>query len=283
MRSILLSLLLIAGPASIAGCRAPASDISPSADEARPPDEPSPSEPAENYYYAELAKHVPIVCGRRFDLPLPTLEQVEELLRWVLPRAGKNRDVWFIHARANWKFEEGRKLSAAVYFTPERESARLRKGVFASLDLAGVQVFAIKAIRERLGLEPQPIKSPPLREYWQVSLKDHPFAETFEVPDGTLLPFPKPEGFSELEVIKIVDFVRTNPKQSQTDPNRVSSASLWGLDGPLPILSINKRDGVIDVYTGTREGSLSGSGQFIWLKQTDNDTFDVLATGFWVS
>ncbi|MCH8807170.1 MAG: hypothetical protein IH986_13935 [Planctomycetes bacterium] len=217
---------------------------------------------------------MPIVRGLRFDHPPPTQEQVEELLRLVLAEAGMNRDVWFIHARANWKFEEGRKLSAAVYFTPERESARLRKGVFASLDQANLRFFAIKAIRERLGLEPQPIKSPPLREYWQVSLKDHPFAETFEVPDGTLLQFPNPEGFSELEVIKIVDFVRTNPKQPQTDPS---------FDGARPIFSIKKRDGVIEVHTGTMEGSLSGGGQLIWLMPTGDDTFDVLATGFWVS
>ncbi|MCH8807171.1 MAG: signal recognition particle receptor subunit alpha, partial [Planctomycetes bacterium] len=80
MRSILLPLLLIAGPASIAGCRAPATDISPSTDEVRPPNGPPAIEPAENIDYAELARNVPIVAGGRFAHPAPTQEQLEELL-----------------------------------------------------------------------------------------------------------------------------------------------------------------------------------------------------------
>lgn len=283
MRSILLSLLLIAGLASIAGCRAPASDISPSADEVRPPNGPPAIEPAENIDYAELARNVPIVAGGRFAHPAPTQEQLEELLRWVLPRAGKNRDVWFIYARANWKLETGRELNATVYFTPKRESARLRKGVSRHVGLSIARILELEALIEQLEAQPQPKESPPLPEYWQISLKGHPFAEMLEVPDGTLLPFPKPEGLSEQEVIEIVDFVRTNPKQPQTDPNRVSSASLWGFDGSRPILSINKSDGVIEVRSGTREGILSGSGQIIRLMRTGDDTFDVLAIGQWVS
>ena len=286
MRSILLSLLLIAGLASIAGCRAPASDISPSADEVRPPNGPPAIEPAENIDYAELARNVPIVAGGRFAHPAPTQEQLEELLRWVLPRAGKNRDVWFIYARANWKSETGRELNATVYFTPKRESARLRKGVSRHVGLSIARILELEALiaaLERLETQPQPVEASQLPEYWQVSLKDHPFAETLEVPDGTLLPFPKPEGLSEQEVIEIVDFIRTNPRQLQQASHRSFSVSQRGFDGARPILSINKSDGVIEVRSGTSEGILSGSGQVIRLMRTGDDTFDVLAIGKWVS
>ena len=123
-----------------------------------------------------------------------------------------------------------------------------------------------------------------LRNYYQISQADEPFDKKLEVPNGSMLPFDAPEGFSADEVIDIVDFVRSNP--TYTPPPSKEHPNSFRLptqcDGSDPILAIRKKDDIIEVRTGTTQGPLSGLGQFVQLVNEGED-FKVISIGMWVS
>ena len=113
----------------------------------------------------------------------------------------------------------------------------------------------------------------------QVSLEDHPFGEDLDTPSGTLLPFPVPEGFTDDEVIEIVDFIRTNP-EIVSGPNTIPLVRRF--NGSAPIIKIERRDGQIEVTCGVLEGPLSGSGEVIRCIKEDG-SYQVVSLGWWVS
>ncbi len=117
---------------------------------------------------------------------------------------------------------------------------------------------------------------PELDEYIQVSDENQPFDDAPTVPGGALLPFIAPAGFSEEEIVEIVDFVRTSPEPVYS-PNVVP---VWHVDGTEPIVSISKVDGIITVETGSQEGLLCGGGSFLECQKVGS-TFEVINVGFW--
>ncbi len=193
---------------------------------------------------------VPVVYNYRFEhLPLSE-SQVEDLMNRGEMTCPDDRDLWFLYVTANWERTGVRHPAATVYFTPEEHTPRLRKGKYAFGTL------------------------PPAHEYWQVSRKHKPFKGAPQVPGIALLPFPKPIGFSEEEVIEIVDFVRTNPEHAQTGAVFCGSS---------PILSIVRGGDNIEVMTGAIQGMLAGTGQLLTCKKRKDGTFEVLSVATWVS
>jgi len=207
----------------------------------------------------------------RFDHPPLTDAQVEALLTRAQRCCPEGQQPWFIYVVANWKEPEGRRPAATVYFTPGEAAGRVRKGKF---ECGGVAEAELAKIRKALGAEEAREAARGVCEYWQVSRRDEPFTEDVDVPDVGILPFPRPIGFTENEVVELIDFIRTNPERDNC---------AVAFDGSQPILSITRSDDVITVRTGTIEAMLAGSGQFLTCKRKTDGTFEVLSIGIWVS
>ena len=234
--------------------------------------------------FADLAKRVPIVRNMRFDHPAPTIAQIEAILRVAAPRCPKGQEVWFLHVRANWKDDEGRRAVATVYFTPHKRTERLRAGHFtnAQSTLSPWQKTLMRMLRqfEESVEDRSPTRSRTVLPYWQVSRADRPFGDKLTVPDESLLPFGVPEGLTQKKVIKIVDFVRSGPA-IRNAPG--SYPLVHKLHDSLPIYSIEKQDDVIEILTGVQQDFLAGSGEFLRCREREDGSFEVLAIGLWYS
>jgi len=228
------------------------------------------------------APYVPTVYYTRLNPITMTEAQFTEVLAIAKARAPANRRVWFILVRSNWEYDGELQLGATVHYSPDVSGARLRKGKCTSMGI-GPFTTKMEALLRKLeteGLaEPGNEGSDALSDYWQVSLRDQPFNETLGVPRGTLLPFDPPEGLPDDEVIEILDYLRTCPPQPQ-QPG--SFAFPERFDGDAPIRSIERRDGGIEVRSGTQEGLLSGHGESVRLVKKQ-DGFHVESIGNWNS
>jgi hypothetical protein len=229
---------------------------------------------------------VPIVYGPRHHLPPgdPPLsaEQLQTILQRAQARCPEGQRVWFIHALANWDMGERREASVEVFFTPETQTARLRKGRFIRyVDRSPELMAAVEALlREWDGGTTAPRAPEPLPEYWQVSRPDHPFTGQPGLPRGSLIPFPAPEGFTEDEVIEIVDFVRSKPRQRQ---ERGTIAVPGSLDTSLPIHRMLRDGDIIEVWTGVQEDMLAGAGEILRCRKKADGGFEVISIGRWYS
>ena len=91
-----------------------------------------------------------------------------------------------------------------------------------------------KAVAKERGVAGTPAARS-LGEYVQVSLKERPFGGDLGTPKGTLLPLRAPQGFTDEEIIEIVDFIRTNPEGVKR-PNSVLHPERF--NGSAPIIEI---------------------------------------------
>lgn len=232
---------------------------------------------------AELAKRVPIVRNTRFSHPPPTHEQLQRVLRKVMDKCPEEQKVWFICLHANWKVDGERRLVLTVYFTPTETSGRIRKGRFVHVN-EQFEEFIEEVLANFSAPDDidQPGNEDETPEYWQVSLAGEPFSDELATPQRRMLPFPRPVGFTDQEVVEIVDFVRASHKAlkafGKAIPTHVRKVASQ------PILAIERKEGgVIAVRTGTQEGILSGSGKFLHLRRQDDGRFVIVSWGSWVS
>ena len=93
------------------------------------------------------------------------------------------------------------------------------------------------------------------------------------------MPFAPPIGFTDTEIIEIVDFARTSPGKTDAPKMGVTVSKLYG---SAPIISIKKVGDGFDVRTGSVEGFLSGIGTFMHCIRAE-DGFKVVSLGLWVS
>ena len=223
---------------------------------------------------------VPVVYYLRFENQPPlTSAQVERLLALTDPDCPRGQRVWFIYVTANWE-REGRLLAhACVYFTPESRGPRLRKGRCRPVDEGLLDLFRdLSDLTEVL----EPARSLPMtEEYWQVSRADRPFGGHLDTPGLDELPFPAPCDFTEDEVVRLVDFVRTNPAQPIND-----SGAIWvtsRLDVSVPVYSISRCGSRVEVRTGAIQGLCAGHGEMLECIEEEDGTFRVLGIGRWDS
>jgi hypothetical protein len=216
----------------------------------------------------------------RFDHPPLTAAQVERVVARAAPSCPEGQNLWFIYVTAIWEREGQLQARAKVYFTPEGQTPRLRKGRYVLIDEIWADLMA--RLVESLPFAERPRDTPraDVDEYWQVSLQEEPFGEDLAVPSGTLLPFEKPADFAEEQIIRLVDLVRTNPCQPQ-QANKIRSASRF--DGRAPIVWISRRGDVVDIHTGAMQGPVAGHGQLLECKIRDDGSFEVVGIGFWNS
>ena len=236
---------------------------------------------------AAEARRVPVVLHSRFNPTPLTDEQMCEILGEARRLAPRGKDVWFILLKSNGEYEGALRYCVNVYFTPDIATARLRKGRYIGLGGGFEEIREI--IQKLFDAEDQAARQGDshttkerqfvrLHEYYQVSLCDEPFGDDLGAPSGTLLPFAAPEGVSDVEVVEVVDFARTNPAV-QPRPNTFPVPSRF--NGSAPVIGIERKDGMIEILCGVSEGMLSGMGELMQCKKEDG-TLKVVALGQWV-
>src|SRR5262249_9680106 len=173
----------------------------------------------------------------------------------------------------------GRSYRVIVYFTPARQTERIRHGKLLMLDSSMSEVSAIIArMQGKPTSQPAP-RSGPLQDYVQISPVGERFARRLDVPNDPVLPFRAPIGFSDDELIRIVEHVRRG-LCTRNPTNTIPLPSQFLPD--LPMLSIERDGNQIRIRTGSQEGPLSGSGELL-ICEPDGDSFRTISIGHWVS
>lgn len=208
-----------------------------------------------------------VIYHPRFKPEPLTNEQSAILSRRIDSTKLDRKEVWFVRVLYN----RNKDLTAKIYFMPEATSDRTRKGKYIYHRLVDF---------ESVGKLTEEAPTPEYFEYYQVSPKQNTFgAEAAIPPQNSMLPFAAPEGFSEQEVVKIVDFVRSAPKvKLKTRPGLI----YLQIRQNLPIMTIKRQGQIIEVKTGTQEGGLSGRGQFLEIQKT-HEGYELIGVQEWVS
>jgi hypothetical protein len=227
---------------------------------------------------------VPVVYNKRLD-PLPlTQTQVGELLAEAAPRCPDGRGIWFIYVRASYLVDGEPYIGAGVYFTPEAQEPRMRKGKCTGVAiLPSSWKSELETLREQLRRYRPDADLPAVWDYCQVSRAGEPFTDRLGPPEGNLLPFDPPTGLWDAEIIDVVDFARRQtgePRVEKLDDKHWNVRP--GFDGSAPILKIARTDGVIEVKSGTVEGLLSGAGQILRCRRNERG-FEIVDVSDWVS
>lgn len=238
---------------------------------------------------ATKKSRVPVVVHSRFECKELSNEQYEMLVAEAIEENPIEQELWFIKLTRNYR----ERVVATVYFKPEESTESLRKGRYFVRD----ELYEVsKAFRERAkdgGIIPREL---PL--YCQVSLKNKLFKkDQTETPTGTLLPFPLPSNIKDEELVELVDFVRSSP--ARNGPARGTLELVYGPDGgqiigvqparekvtgpedTAPFVSIELKDSEFEVLMGHHEGPMSGIGNMLTIKRTD-EAFVVVGAGEWV-
>lgn len=222
----------------------------------------------------------PITYDERLSPKRLTPGQIEGILAEARVCAPAGRPVWFILVHDNSLQLNGVEFAnVSVYFEPDTATPRMRKGKFFR------ESYASKGLVKQFAPSTQPDFVPDLLDYVQVSLESSPFGKDLEVPASRLWPFPTPDGFTDADVIEIVDFIRTPPDtdtRATINPDGSISFKLLSWYWGEPIFFIRKDGEVIEVRTGAMQHSLGGGGSWIRCIKKDGK-WVVLESGTWVS
>ncbi len=212
-----------------------------------------------------IPEKVPVVVHSRFNPAPLSPAQRREIVERATRAAPNGERVWFVLLKRNHVLDGEQRYAVDVLFTPHVQSPRLRSGRY--VELGGEREFFARLIREAMpdGHVSNDAAEVSTREYCQVSLKETPFDHELRVPQGTLLPFDRPQDFSDQELVEVVDFARS---------------SEGGLDRE-PIIEIRRQNDQIWVLCGVCEGMLSGMGEMISCERVDG-VVSVVSRGTWV-
>lgn len=214
-----------------------------------------------------------IVYNNRLDPEPISQDQLKSLSTLVCET--KPNHVWFVRVLYNRKDT----LRASIYFLPENSSGRIKKGKLTYYD-SQYYTFPEDYITKKYINYNHDLK-PEYYDYVQVLPELHSPVPG-EIPYiAYMLPFSVSNNLTDLEIIEIVDFIRTGPILKKEDEGSINAYGEKP-DPNIPIMSIKKVDGNIEVRMGTLEGPLSGSGQFLTIKKTD-DEYELISIGMWVS
>ncbi len=237
---------------------------------------------------ATKKSRVPVVVHSRSECKELSDEQYEMLVAEAIEENPEEQELWFIKLSRNYR----ERVVATVYFKPEESTESLRKGRYFVHD----EIYDLnKAIRGRLkerGIIPREL---PL--YCQVSLRERLFEkDKLETPAGTLLPFPQPKEIKDEELVELIDFVRSSPKRNGQPHNTFTPVigphgeiidvipareKATGPEDTAPFVSIELKDSEFEVLMGYHEGPMSGIGNMLTIKRTD-EAFVIVGAGEWV-
>ncbi len=239
-----------------------------------------------------MSGNIPIVYARYKDpKPLSPLE-VGYLLSQARAAQPAGRSIWFVLVL--WHQDDD--YMAEVYFSPDEQTPRLRKGRYLYL-----WDPAQRKTHEDLGttLDAGKSQKTRYRHYLQVSAACEPFTTSLTAPAIPLLPFDKPDGIiSDADVVAVVDLVRSGPHPAPVkredghtifraafDPKLPIHRIARGPDAPYMHLPDAETDGkdLVIVQTGWQVNMIAGYGQILYCKRTGHG-FELLDhIGEWVS
>lgn len=207
-----------------------------------------------------------VIYHTRLDPEPLTNKQLAWLSKYIKRARLDQKEIWFVRVILN----RNQYLNAVIYFIPDITSSRIRKGKY-------IHCKHNPRLVSKLGEETLKFEA---REYCQVSLKEKPFTPQIEIPpQNSLLPFAVPKDFSEQEIVDIVDFILSAPKEkAKTCINLIYA----GIFQNLPIIRIKREGEIIRVKTGTQEHGIAGSGLILEIRKTGED-YELIMTTVWVS
>ena len=158
---------------------------------------------------------VPVICNSELPPDPMRVSEFTRILDYAEPLAPAGQRVWFIVVNYSvnrvarirvgrtdwWRVKQALShpvimyWSADVYFTPDANAGRVRKG---------------KAVNLKSDeLQPKLALAADQYDYIMVSSSDAPFGKELVTPAKKLLPFAQPEGFSDEEIVELIDFARS--------------------------------------------------------------------------
>jgi hypothetical protein len=229
-----------------------------------------------------LSSEIPLDYLPRLRPMMLSPDQVDEIVGHAREREPDSQ-IWFIQIGRNYRDETRSDYDVNVYFAPEETSPRIHTGRYMwlssfikQIELDLNYVLEQAADSDTSDADPPPRDKGLLRTYVHVSETGRTFTNTLDVPSLPILPFEKPSGFTDEEVVEIVDFVRSG---SRIVHELNDTPILFAVDTTFPVHAI-KRDGdVVEVTTGIQEGLLAGRGEGFQCKKIDRRW--VLVGEFW--
>ncbi len=138
----------------------------------------------------------PVVYDETLKPQRLAAEDVTKILEVCRQAGPSGRAVWYVHVHNSNVCEGKPYWNVSVFFEPDGSSQRLRKGRCLRFRSTEIEQLPMAKLRTALRLKP----------YVQVSLESEPFAKSLEVPPPRLWPFACSEGFTDQEIIELVDF-----------------------------------------------------------------------------
>jgi len=235
-------------------------------------------------------KAPPVVYDRRLDPQPLTDKQLKEIVEEATAVAPEGRKIWYVHVHYNQERDsnDGFYCNATVFYTPSEVTPRLRRGQSYRTSNSAKLTTKLLILRKlnEVNADSQPAdKYELLGNYVQVSLQKVPFGKSLDTPTYRLWPFTAPEGFTDAELIELVDFARTSlaKPRTQEDKRRHITYLNNEFNGQEPIYSIKKLgDGRVRIQSGTLQGPLAGAGSFMECIKKDGQWI-VLVVGVWCS
>ena len=202
-----------------------------------------------------VTDNVPVIYHPLLKPEKLQAEQLKGILDKASQSVPEHGKIWFVRVLCN-EADRLDTFSAVVYYRPEYSSDRLRKGRFFCID------------------EDPPDEAAVCREYCQVSSGERDFGFDLEVPGQDMLfPFSRGEDVSDEEVVEVVDFIGSMAQ---------SSNSYSEFKGDAPVVSIDKKDGVIEIRTGTKQDLAGSAGHILRIRKTGT-RYELINVVPWVS
>ncbi len=240
-------------------------------------------------------EHSRVVYHKRLDPAMLTDEQLGGISDYLCLTDFDIKDVWFV----NVIYNNNSILKTVVYFLPEANDKRIWNGKYIH--------YGSYQRSRRSKLTREQVK-PHYYEYIQVAAKEKISGGQVGIPtQANLYPFPTPQGFTEDEIVGIVDFIRSDPNEIMIAPRKsimhedpkkekitafkdsveayitvTTMISMQPIERDLPIKDISRNGDIIEVETGVQEGPLAGYGQVLEIRKTDVG-YELISVGMWVS
>ena len=196
-----------------------------------------------------------------------TDEQYREIIASARRVAPEGRKIWFVLVRYNSDDGTRNRLvyGANVYFSPDQQSVRLRKGRCAYIDNERTVAMREQALAQLGGGT-----WPPVGAYVQVSAAAQPFGDDLGPPELQLAPFAPPEAMSDAELIGVVDCARAAYAENHID----SEQPIWRIERDAESFKVN---------LGWLVGPLFGRGETLTIQKTDGGYKAKECAGLWMS
>lgn len=210
------------------------------------------------------AEAVPVLYAAYLN-PEPLLpDQVEYVLAEAKAVRPAGRGAWFVLVLSH----RNDRYVARVYFTPDEQTQRLRKGRYLYVQDPKADETR-KELLKYFGAKGDASDQVQYRNYVQVSSPKELFGTKVETPTLPLLPFDKPIGISDSDIIAVVDLVRSGPHPAPVKYNGNGVILRQEFDATLPIHRIIQLSpDLIEVQTGWQVNLLAGYGQTLTCKRT---------------